>query len=403
MFYRFLLTFCLLTLTMTAAIAQPTPQEPLVGPLVATTPATTDRFHIHDMGTGQTRALSFGYGEHHVWDFSPDGCRVLFTLDESDNGLPKLYSARLDGSDQQAMVLYEEQPADTWGVWEPQWSPQGTIAFTMIRDEVYNDGTRNREHYIARVSGFAPSEAAFYSVTGREFTPQWSPDGTWLAYVSYDQRFPGADFYYTAVPTTEAPTTDDQQVEDEITLLEEADLWIVSADGNTKYRLTNFSVGSVRSPRWSPDGDLIGFIFSPSPNNDTFWIIANNQGAIPTQLSFQWNLTLDHTWVPDGSAMIASVRDFRDSRENRMWRIPLIGNADNDATLYLDDQNFLHTDFPRFSADGRYLAFRNAYALAVIDTQDSTWQRFDENAPGNTSSVWSPGTFTGEADCQTDQ
>jgi Tol biopolymer transport system component len=393
MIYRIVLILFVLSLTI-AANGQP--PEPLIGPLVATTPATTDHFHIHDLGSGQTRALSFGYGEHHVWDFSPDGCRVLFTLDESDNGLPTLYSARLDGSDQQAMVIYDEQPADTWGVWEPQWSPQGIIAFTMIRDEVYNDGTRNREHYIARINGFASSEATFYSVTGREFTPQWSPDGAWLAYVSYDRRLPGADIFSTAVPTTEPTETQDEQ-----TLLEEADLWIVSADGGTKYRLTAFSVGSVRSPRWSPDGALIGFIYSPTGNSDTFWIIANNQGAIPTQLSFQWNLTLDHTWLPDSSAMISAVRDFRDVRENRMWRIPLIGNADNDATLYLDNQEFIHTDFPRFSADGRYLAFRNAYALAVIDTEDNTWQRFDEGAPGNTSPVWTPATFNGEANCQT--
>lgn len=389
------LLLALLTLTMPGA-AQSSLDAPLTGPLVAVTPAQQDAILLHDLATGATRSLSFGDGEHHVWDFSPDGCRILFTLDSGGSGTPKLYSANLDGSGQQAMVIYNDVPADHWGVWEPVWSAQNRIAFTMIRDEVYNDGTFLREHFIAYVDPRAPGLVDFYSVTGREFTPQWSPDGAWLAYVSYDERLPGADVFSTAVPTP-SPAPGEQRPE--VALLEEADLWIVSADGENKYRLTNFSVGSVRSPRWSPDGALLGFVYSPGPNNDTFWIIANRPGAIPTQLSFAWNLTLDHTWLPDGSAMVAAVRDFQGVLENRLWRIPLLGNADTDATLYLPDDTFRHTDFPRFSPDGRYLALRRAYSLLVIDTQALTWQGFEGDRPGNTPPVWSPAAFTGELNC----
>ncbi|PJF23575.1 MAG: hypothetical protein CUN56_00330 [Phototrophicales bacterium] len=371
-------------------------QDPLIGPLVAVTPAQQDRILIHDIANGNTRTLRFGYGELHVWDFSPDGCRILFTLDSDPARLPRLYSARLDGSDVQEMVVYQDDSVRGWGVWEPDWSPTGLIAFTMIRDFYYTDGTTHRDTHIAYIDGAAPAEPEFYSVTGREYTPTWSPDGTWLAYISYDRRMPGDDIYSTAVPTPEGTSAPDNLSE---ILLNEADLWVVSADAQTKYRLTNFMTGSMRAPRWSPDGELIGFIYSPSPNNDTFWMIGNSPNALPTQLSGLWNLTLDHTWLPDSSAMLASVRDFRGIRENRLWRIPLVGNADDTATLYIEDDTFIHTDFPRFSADGRYLAFRNAYSLVVIDTINATWQRFDENLPGNTPPIWSPAAFTGEASC----
>jgi Tol biopolymer transport system component len=128
-------------------------------------------------------------------------------------------------------------------------------------------------------------------------------------------------------------------------------------------------------------------------------MIANDRAAIPTPLSDLWNLTLDMTWLPDGTAMIAAVRDFRGVSENRLWRIPLVGNADNDATLFLDNPAYNHADYPRFSADGRYLAFRAAYVLTIIDTLGGASTQPDVNLPGNTPPVWTPAAFTGERDC----
>jgi Tol biopolymer transport system component len=294
------------------------------------------------------------------------------------------------------MVRYDELPDDDWGVWEPNWSLANRIAFTMMRDLRQTDGSIAHESHIAWIDGTGGAPE-FYSVTGREYTPQWSPDGTWLAYVSYDERVPGADLFSTAVPTVEPPPG---QPEVELPTILEADLWVVSADGAAKYSLTRFSVGSVHTPRWSPDGELISFVYSPTPNDDTFWMIANQTNAIPTQLSYEWNLTLDTTWLPDSSAILAAVRDFRDVSENRLWRIPLIGNADEDAAFYLADDTFEYADFPRFSPDGRYLAFRNEYSLVVIDLVFNTVRRFAEDRPGNTPPVWSPSAFTGEEACE---
>ncbi len=397
-----LMMLCSMSFTLNAQA-----ERPLVGPIVAVTTAEQGQILLHDLGgdTLETRAIDFGVGELQVWDFSPDGCRVLFTLDRSENGLPTLYSAKLDGSDLQAMVSYTELAADTWGIWEPDWSAVGPdgldrIAFTMIRDQPQTSGRVERVYHIAYVPGTGGTPE-FYSVTGREFSPQYSADGAWLAYVSYDKRIAGADPQSTAVPTQEPPAgAANPPAAGDLPTLEEADIWIVGADGQNKRQVTAFSVGSVRHPRWSPDGDLIGFVYSPTASNDTLWMIGSQAGAQPTQLSYLWNLTLDHTWLPDTSAMLASVRDFRGITQNRLWRIPLVGNADNDATLYLSDESFEYTDYPRFSADGRYLAFRNAYTLVIVDTQFNTWSRLDEEQPGNTPPVWSPAGFEGELNCE---
>lgn len=387
---------CLLIVTLIAG-APATAQDtlPMAGPLLAANTVEQDAILLYDLGSDRFRELRLDDRRaHHVWDFSPDGCRVLLTLAEGT--LPaRLISVRLDGSDPRELVRFDELAAPEWGVWEPDWSPDGDdeagrIAFTMLRGR----GETLTTH-IAWVPGTGGTPE-FYSVTGREFTPQWSPDGRWLAYVSYDERAAGANVFATAVPTPEPPPG---QTPPPPVLLNEADLWVVSADGETKTRLTSFPTGNVSMPRWSPDGDLVGFVYSPSPNNDTLWMIANQAESIPTQLSFQWHLVLDLTWLPDSTAMIGALRDFRQQVANRLWQIPLVGSADELSLEVLSDLNLVYADYPRYSPDGRWLAVRSAYALALVDLEARTVQNLPERFVGNTPTVWSPAGFSGEAAC----
>ena len=363
-------------------------QDVLIGPLIAADSAAQDRLVLYDLGTQTRRVLSFGGGLHRVWGFSPDGCRVLLTLSAGlDQG--RLYSAHLNGSDLRELVSFTELPAPNWQAWNPQWSPDGSrIAFTLITDR-----PGGREYHIAGIEA-GGGTPWLYSASGDEHEPVWSPDGRWLAYIAYEERVAGADISSTAAPT---PVPAAGQSVPQSPLLREADLWIVSADGQTKHRLTFFDTGSVRAPRWSPDGNLISFTYSPSPANDQFWMIANQPGSIATQLSHQWSLILDTTWLPDSSALLAAVRDFRETRENRLWRIPLVGVADDSAQPY--EPRLDYADYPRFSPDGRYLALRSAYTLAAISTADGSWSLLDEATYGNTPPIWSPPGFNGEAAC----
>ncbi|MFN8372736.1 MAG: hypothetical protein U0694_07645 [Anaerolineae bacterium] len=404
--FIFLVTLLLFSLHM----AQAQDLQPLYfeGPVVAFGTSAMDRIVLYDVGVegGARRELNFGEGWHYVWDFSPDGCRILFTLSDGINPA-RLYSARLDGSDMREMAAYSGN--EWWGVWEPDWSASGIIAFTMQRYTLKSDGSLERQYHTAWINAAevlaagAPAEAQFYSVTGDEHSPQWSPDGEWLAYVSYERRFPGADVNSTAEPTPVPPPDTAPPAFNEDLLLREGDLWVVSVDGASKYRLTYFDVGSVRAPRWSPDGELISFTYSPSPNNDQFWMIANQAGAIPTQLSQIWSLILDSTWLPDSSAILGSARDFRQVESNRLWTIPLVGVADENGALYLNDvsgaPSMDYADYPRFSADGRWLALRSAYQLMVVDTQTLAWGYADGGLIGNTPPVWTPAAFAGEAAC----
>ena len=121
--------------------------------------------------------------------------------------------------------------------------------------------------------------------------------------------------------------------------------------------------------------------------------------AIPTQLSTNLSLVMDMTWFPDSAAMLGALRDFQNTPNNYLWKIPLVGNADTDATRYLPDPNLIYADYPRFSADGRWLALNSSYNLALADVPAGTWTLLDETVIGNTSPVWSPAAFKGEANC----
>lgn len=123
------------------------------------------------------------------------------------------------------------------GVGAPQWSPDGThVAFTITRHDLAA-GTSNTELWVADPRAGTTRQLTRHE--GYDGAPTWSPDGRSLAFVS--SRSHG-----------DAP--------------EGSQLWRISIDGGEPERLTALSTG-VDEPQWSPDGRRIAFVSRVFPEH----------------------------------------------------------------------------------------------------------------------------------------
>ncbi len=364
------------------AHAQTVFTPPLVGQLVAYTNAPNHAVTVYQLDGGISQQLSLGEGIHHVWDFSPDGCWLAVTLTPPERP-SVLYRVALNGETVQPLLDLSQLPVAEWDAWEADWSPNGDkIAFILSRPT--DDGIESRVAWVSAEGG----QPQFYSVAGDEHQPLWSVDGAWLAYIAYENRPAGTTPYATAEPAQSdtAPT------------LREADLWKVSADGLLKERLTWFDVGSVTHPRWSADGNLIAFTYSPTNGADQVWMIASVPNAIPTQLNYEWIQLLDLQWRADGKALLGAVRGLQGQPRATLWELPLVGNSDTQATPYLAEAVPTPADFPRLSQDGQWLGMRTDYRPFLLNLTTYASQTLEGG--GNTPLIFSPPQVNPSTDCQ---
>lgn len=188
-----------------------------------------------------------------------------------------IYTMNADGTDVQRLT---DSPGRDF---EPDWSPDGqSIVFSSDRDD-----PENAQLYLMASDGSSPR--ALLPLSASDYiAPRWSPDGAWILFhanqpVDGELRF---EIYKVRpdgtgmVNVSNAPGNNfrgDWSPDGErIVFVSERDgnreLYVMNADGSNQVRLTESQADDNR-PRWSPDGKSILFESNRDGDNTALYLM----------------------------------------------------------------------------------------------------------------------------------
>ena len=149
-------------------------------------------------------------------DFSPSGRRVAFGARPAGETNTHIYAIRPDGTDLQQLTT------GSWNDLYPAYSPNGRrIVFLSSR-------TGTLQVWEMRADGSDQTQLTF-DAAPKDQVPDWSPDGSTIAYVADVGAGPGGD------------------------------IWLMNADGSDQHPLTSGPPNEYGAA-WSPDGEQIAFL-----------------------------------------------------------------------------------------------------------------------------------------------
>jgi Tol biopolymer transport system component len=220
-------------------------------------------FTINADGGGLTQFTTGGDGDRRFDpSWSPDGSRITYhrvcvnvcagQVEPVRNGI---FIA--NGTAETIIAQHDADPA---------WSPDGTkIAFVTSRHEpnpyfCYPDC----ESEIYTMNADGTGQTRISNRPGVEVHPNWSPDGTKIAFLAYRGNGP-------------------------------TDIYTMNADGPGQTNVTN-SPAFERSPAWSPDGRKIAFSSGSGAASDIYTINADGTGL--TNVTNSSTPEVDPDWQP---------------------------------------------------------------------------------------------------------
>jgi Tol biopolymer transport system component len=143
----------------------------------------------------------------------------------------------------------------------------------------------------------AAAPVKFIASTTNDSSPDYSPDGQRVAFVS---GFSGAP-----------------------------EIWVCRADGSNPIPVTHLGSPLSGSPRWSPDGKTIAFDSRTEGQPDIYTVSAD--GGPPRRLTTSPSLDVVPTWSSDGR-WIYFTSDRSGTRQ--LWRMPAGGGASVQVTKH---------------------------------------------------------------------
>lgn len=253
-----------------------------------------------------------------------------------------------------------------------------------------NRGARDYRLEVADADG----EGVHVAVRSNEpiISPAWSPDGTKVAYVSFEQRKPV--IYVQDLVTGQRRVVSNQKGSNSapswspdgarlaIALSKDGNyqVYIVNADGSGLRRLTTGN-GIDTEPQWGPDGQTIYFTSDRSGGPQIYKMNVNGGNA--TRVTFNGSYNISPRIAPDGKTLA--------------W----ISQRDGGYSLYAMDlasgQELRLADGatePSFSPNGKYIMYATKgggrASLAVVSVDGRVKQRLTTQAGNIREPSWGP-------------
>lgn len=241
--------------------------------------------YVYSLEHGTEQRLTFDYRSLLGLDWARDGRYLVFSSERGST-----YDLwRIPASGGQLEWI----PTTGWNVKDPSLARQG--ADRMVYENWFYDNNLWRLSLSDEVAGPPPSASSFLASTLRETQPQYSPEGTHVAFISNRSG--------------------------------SYEVWVADSSGTASLQLTAMDGPIVGAPRWSPDGTHIVFEARPRGQADIYTVDRQN-GKVRRLTTSEADETLA-SWSPDGDWLY-----FSSNRSGawQVWRMPMQGGNAEQVT-----------------------------------------------------------------------
>ena len=202
-------------------------EEPALSPDGSTVTFTTDLggnvhiFAVNADGSGGLAQVTSGPGFEFGSSWSPDGTKLVVDAEEADGGPGGIAIVDVATG---GMTLITHNPCGGFDA-HPRFSPDGNQVL-FVRGRC--DKAESAAIFIVDVHDPQPERITAWGLGASE--PDWSPDGSLIAFNTFDERITHAEIY------------------------------VIAPDGTNLRRLTSEpGTAGVFRPSWSPDGSRLVF------------------------------------------------------------------------------------------------------------------------------------------------
>jgi serine/threonine protein kinase/Tol biopolymer transport system component len=312
--------------------------------------------------------------------FSPDGKRLRFTIQNTDQRTSSLWEISPQGKNLHEVLPDWNKPAQEFG---GTWTPDGEyFLFESARDHTQKIWTLHEGESLLRnlfrKSVTEPTQLTVGPLMFSDPTP--ALDGKKLFVIGQQRQFDlvrldgKSQQFSVYLPGVSAGEADLTRNGEWITYVAhpELTLWRSKADGSSRTQLT-YAPMQVHAPRWSPDGIQIAFMASRPGKPWRIFVLPADGGTAREVTAGDHNQG-DPTWTAQGDAIVFAGIQWL---EYKTATGPNIHIADLKTSQVSDVPGSENLFSPRCSQDGRYIAALSADStkLMLYDTEKKSWKQ----------------------------